>query len=204
MSLLQIPLSPPQLLRTRSLHGSVLCTLGVVVRFPSLPMGRVSVAGAPPAASKFGGAECGKKAGSSPSNGVAATSPWRVLSAEARWNRQSAFQPLCQTWPSTLRCRSCPIWSRATLREFSSVRPAGLGLGLGGTMLESIRVTGECRHSWPRWRGCSGWRPLGLGPGAVAQLQPSRGKGQELCSLDSVESSPIPERFRYVVRCYIF
>lgn len=158
-----LPTQTPQPLRTSSLHRSALCTLGVVVRFPSLPTSRVSVAGAPPAARIFGGAECGKKAGSSPSNGVAATSPWRVLSAEARWNRLSAFQPLCQTWSSTLRCRSCPIWSRASLREFSSVRPASLGLGLGGTMLESIRVTGECRHSWPRWRGCSGWRPLGLG-----------------------------------------
>ncbi|XP_052044774.1 putative tyrosine carboxypeptidase MATCAP2 isoform X2 [Apodemus sylvaticus] len=142
-----LPTQTPQPLRTSSSHGSALCTLGVVVRFPSLPMSRVSVAGAPPAASVFGGAECGKKAGSSPSNGVAATSPWRVLSAEARWNRQSAFQPLCQSWSSTLRCRSCPIWSRATVREFSSVRPAGLGLGLGGTMLESFRVT-EKLH-WP-------------------------------------------------------
>jgi hypothetical protein len=167
-----LPTQTPQPLRTSSLHGSALCTLGVVVRFPSLPTSRVSVAGAPPAASMFGGVECGKKAGSSPSNGVAATSPWRVLSSETRWNRQSAFQPLGKTWSSTLRCQSCPIWSRAALREFSSVRPAGLGLGLGGTMLESIRVTGECRHCWPKWRGCSGWRPLGLGlgrPGAVAQ-----------------------------------
>lgn len=156
------------------MHRSALCTLGVVVRFPSLPMSRVSIAGAPPAASTFGGAEFGKKAGSSPSNGVAATSPWRVLSAEARWNH-----PLEQTWSSTLRCRSCPIWSRATLREFSSVRPAGLGFGPGGTMLESIRVTGECRHCWPRWRGCSGWRPLGLGPGSsrAALAQQREGAG---------------------------
>uniref|UniRef100_A0A8C6HZ57 KIAA0895 n=1 Tax=Mus spicilegus TaxID=10103 RepID=A0A8C6HZ57_MUSSI len=142
-----LPTQTPQPLWTSSLHRSALCTLGVVVRFPSLPTSRVSVAGAPPAASMFGGVECGKKAGSSPSNGVAATSPWRVLSAETRWNRQSAFQPLGKTWSSTLRCQSCPIWSRAALREFSSVRPAGLGLGLGGTMLESIRVT-EKLH-WP-------------------------------------------------------
>lgn len=167
-----LPTQTPQPLRTSSLHGSALCTLGVVVRFPSLPMSRVSVAGAPPAASVFGGAEWRKKARSSPSNGVAATSPWRVLSAETRWNRQSALQPLGQTWSSTLRSQSCPIWSRSVLREFSSVRSAGLGFGLGGTMLESIRVTGECRHCWPRWRGCSGWRPLGLELGrrsAVAQ-----------------------------------
>ncbi|XP_076795836.1 putative tyrosine carboxypeptidase MATCAP2 isoform X1 [Arvicanthis niloticus] len=115
--------------------------------FPPPSLSMVSVAGAPPAASTLGGAECGKKAGSSPSNGVAATSPWRVLSAEARWNRRSAFQPLCQTWSSTLRCRSCPIWARGTLREFSLVRPTGLGLDLSGTMLESIRVT-EKLH-WP-------------------------------------------------------
>ncbi|XP_063121422.1 putative tyrosine carboxypeptidase MATCAP2 isoform X16 [Rattus norvegicus] len=124
--------------------------------FPPPFLSMVSIAGAPPAASTFGGAEFGKKAGSSPSNGVAATSPWRVLSAEARWNH-----PLEQTWSSTLRCRSCPIWSRATLREFSSVRPAGLGFGPGGTMLESIRVTGthyfrginNLQQPWNSWIG---------------------------------------------------
>lgn len=201
MSLIQIlpyPPNPPQPLRTSSLHGSALCPLGVVVRFPSLLMSRVSVAGAPPAASTFGGAEYRKKAGSSPSNGVATTSPWRVLSAEARWNRQSALQPLCQTWSSTLRCRSCPNWSRATLREFSSVRPAGLGLGLGGTMLESIRVTGECKHGWPRWRGCSGWRPLGFGLEQSRSPSPAEGRGNAVQSREC-RVQPIPEHFR----CYI-
>lgn len=153
-------------------------------------MSRVSVAGAPPAASTLGGAECGKKAGSSPSNGVAATSPWRVLSAEARWNRRSAFQPLCQTWSSTLRCRSCPIWSRGALREFSLVRPTGLGLDLSGTMLESIRVTGECRHSWPRWRGCSRVETIGFGTGSspaapAQQREGTRAVQSGECSVQS-------------------
>lgn len=153
----------------------------------------------------------------SPSNVLAATSRWRVLSEQARWNSQCTLQPLCQKSSSVLCCPPYAAWFRSTFREPSPTPPAGLSCGLGGTMLESIRVTGECRQGRPRWHGCSGWRPLGSGlggSGAIVHPEPcSRegctvpfllsvtNRGRELCGLDY---NPIPKCFRCVVRCCIF
>ncbi|XP_034365734.2 putative tyrosine carboxypeptidase MATCAP2 isoform X2 [Arvicanthis niloticus] len=180
--------------------------------FPPPSLSMVSVAGAPPAASTLGGAECGKKAGSSPSNGVAATSPWRVLSAEARWNRRSAFQPLCQTWSSTLRCRSCPIWARGTLREFSLVRPTGLGLDLSGTMLESIRVTGSSLALPPKPKSKAKRRTLTPLPKPKQQPQLCRSfekgddlSGKKLCILTAIKPINLEkEKLRFFKSDYTY
>ncbi|XP_015856405.2 putative tyrosine carboxypeptidase MATCAP2 isoform X7 [Peromyscus maniculatus bairdii] len=179
---------------------------------PPLSLSMVSVTGAPPAASTFGGAGCAQKAGASPSNGGAETSPRRVLNAEARWNRQCTFQPLRRTSSSAVRCSSCPGWSRATSRESSSLRPAGLGFGQGGTMLESIRVTGNGLTLPPKPKSKANRHSLTSLPKSKQHPQLCRSfergddlSGKKLCILTAIKPTNLEkEKLRFFKSDYTY